>query len=131
MDSSNNRDQYLYFNFRDQFLRIDVSKIVFFESDGNYTYVNTRDNVKTILGINLLRVENILKRRSLAGLKDFVRIGKRYIINIEYVNKINILGQKLVLSDNSTFAHELSISKEALKSLRDIFVGNIVSDSNN
>ena len=28
---------YLYFNCRDEFLRLDVEKIVYFESDGNYT----------------------------------------------------------------------------------------------
>ena len=32
-------EQRLIFNSRDKLLRIDVSKIVYFEGDGNYTYL--------------------------------------------------------------------------------------------
>ena len=38
MDTTTN---FLFFNSRDELLRLDISKIVYFESDGNYTKYNT------------------------------------------------------------------------------------------
>lgn len=31
--------QRIYFNSRDKLIRMDVQKIVYFEGDGNYTYI--------------------------------------------------------------------------------------------
>ena len=36
MDTTTN---FLFFNSRDELLRLDISKIVYFESDGNYTNI--------------------------------------------------------------------------------------------
>ena len=33
--------QRVYFNSRDKLIRIDIQKIIYFEGDGNYTYVVT------------------------------------------------------------------------------------------
>lgn len=38
MDTTTN---FLFFNSRDELLRLDISKIVYFESDGNYIQYNT------------------------------------------------------------------------------------------
>lgn len=35
-----NKTKYLYLNSRDEFFRLDISKIVYFESDGNYTQLS-------------------------------------------------------------------------------------------
>lgn len=45
----------------------------------------------------------------------FARLGKRYIINLNYVYSINIIKQKLILSDGYMFAYQLDVAKEALK----------------
>lgn len=64
-----------------------------------------------------------------SSLKDkamiFARIGKRHIINLSYVYQIAILHQKLVLSDGENFEYHISISKEALKKLRDMYIANL------
>lgn len=74
--------------------------------------------------MNLSRMQQALT----AQLKDkatrFARIGKSYIINLNYVYSIQILKQRLILSDQSTFAFQVSVSKEALKALRDLFLKN-------
>ena len=44
---------YLFFNSRDELLRIDVSKIVYFESDGNYTYVILTNKMRCPIAMNL------------------------------------------------------------------------------
>ncbi|MBU3853779.1 MAG: LytTR family transcriptional regulator DNA-binding domain-containing protein, partial [Candidatus Paraprevotella stercoravium] len=55
----------------------------------------------------------------------FARIGKRFIINLNYVYHIEVLRQKLTLSDGEVFAYQLPISKEALKKLKDLYVTSI------
>ncbi|MBO7415309.1 MAG: hypothetical protein J6T18_06405 [Bacteroidaceae bacterium] len=53
-------NDYLYFNTRDEFDRIDISRIVFFEADGNYTNIMLTGNLKVVIGINLSRMEQYL-----------------------------------------------------------------------
>ncbi|MDE7350551.1 MAG: LytTR family transcriptional regulator DNA-binding domain-containing protein, partial [Muribaculaceae bacterium] len=70
-------------------------------------------------------LNNNLKDR--AGM--FARIGKRHIINLNYVYQIAILRQRLVLSDGENFEYQISVSKDALKKLRDMFVAGIASSN--
>ena len=43
----------LYFNTRDELNRIDVSKIVYFEADGNYTTVVMVNKLRAAIYMNL------------------------------------------------------------------------------
>ena len=38
--------KYIYLNSRDEFLRVDITKIVYFEADGNYTHIILNNKVK-------------------------------------------------------------------------------------
>lgn len=120
-----NRTKYLYLNSRDEFLRLDISRIAYFESDGNLTHIILTNKLRATVGVSLLRMLDILNE----NLKDkagiFARIGKRHIVNLSYVYQIAILKQRLVLSDGENFAYHLSISKDALKSLRDMYVSGL------
>ena len=49
-----------------------------------------------------------------------MRIGKSLIVNTLFIYRINIIKQKLILSDCEHFAFELSVSKEALKKVKEI-----------
>lgn len=113
---------YLFFNSRDELLRIDVSKIVYFESDGNYTYIVLTNKIKCPIAMNLSQTEKALAEKMKDKAQCFARVGKRYIINLNYVFQINVLKQRLVLSDYSTFAFQIEISKEALKKLKELYV---------
>ena len=117
-----NKTKYLYLNSRDEFFRVDITKIVYFESDGNYTNIILNNKIKTTISMNLAQMQEILNE----NLKDragmFARIGKRHIVNLTYVYQIAILRQKLVMSDGENFEYQISVSKEALKKLRDMYL---------
>ncbi|WP_077155140.1 LytTR family DNA-binding domain-containing protein [Bacteroides bouchesdurhonensis] len=113
---------YLFLNSRDELLRIDISKIVYFEADGNYTSIILTNKLRPTIGINLAQTEKLLNERLRERSRIFARIGKRYIINLNYVYQINVLKQRLVLSDYTNFAFQLEVSKEALKKLKEIFL---------
>ena len=115
-----NKAKYFYFNSRDEFYRIEFSKIVFFEADGNYTNVVLCNGQKAVLGINLTQIQHVLSEQLREQARMFTRVGKRHIINLTYMYRISVLQQKLTLSDGERFAFSVSISKEALKELKDM-----------
>lgn len=119
------KPKYLYLNSRDEFFRIDISKIVYFEADGNYTNIILNNKVKGTVCMNLSHMQEILRKNLNESALKFARIGKSYIINLDYVYQIAIQRQKLELSDGENFDYTLSISKEALKGLRDMFVSKL------
>lgn len=120
-----NRTKYLYLNSRDEFFRVDISKIVYFESDGNYTNIIINNKMKATLSMNLAQMQGMLSECLKEDAGMFARIGKRHIINLSYVYQIAILRQRLVLSDGENFEYHISISKDALRKLRDMYVSGI------
>ena len=123
-----NRSKYLYLNSRDEFFRVDISKIVYFESEGNYTNIILNNKMMATICMNLARMQEILNRSLNDDAAVFARIGKRHIINLTYVYHIAILRQIRVLSDGENFEYQLQISKDALKRLRDMYVSDITAE---
>ena len=116
---------YLHLNSRDELLRIDISKIVYFEADGNYTNIVMANQLKGVVCMNLAHMQQVLSERLKEQASIFVRVGKRHIINHTYVYQINVLRQKLTLSDGKNFAFNLDVSKDALKQLKDLYVSSL------
>ena len=120
VDMSIMEPSYIYFNSRDELLRVETSSIVYFEADGNYTEIVLANGLKDIVCMNLAKMQRVISVNMKDKAARFVRIGKRFIINMNYVHHIHILQQSIVLSDQKTFSYNLKISKEALKSLKEI-----------
>lgn len=123
-----NRAKYLYLNSRDEFFRLDISKIVYFESDGNYTNIVLSNQMKATVCMNLAQMQEILHKSLREKAVIFARVGRRHIINLSYVYQIAILRQRLVLSDGENFEYSLNVSKDALKTLRDLYITGIQED---
>ncbi len=110
----------VFFNSRDELLRVDLSSVVYFEADANYTKMVSANGLTDMVCISLGRMEELLVLKFKDDPGMFARIGKRFILNLNYVYKINTLKQELTLSDQHTFSYTLSISKVALKALKDL-----------
>ena len=115
------KKRFLHLNSRDVFLRIDISKIVYFEADGNYTNIVLLNQLKGVVCMNLAHVQQVLAETLKEDASIFARIGKRHIINHNYVYQISVLNQKLVLSDGENFIFRLDVSKDALKKLNELY----------
>lgn len=114
---------YLFLNSRDELLRIDVSKIVYFEADGNYTNIVMANQHKGVVCMNLTNMQKVLTERLKEQASVFARVGKKHIINHSYVMQISVLKQKLLLSDGQNFTFYLDVSKDALRTLKEMYVG--------
>ena len=112
----------IFFNSRDTLIRIDIRNIVYFESDGNYTYIVTANKLRSCLTMNLSHTEQALASQLGAQARRFMRIGKRFIVNIRHIYQIDTLKQVLTLSDGSSFVFQLPVSKEALKQVKALMI---------
>ena len=97
--SSKMEPELLFFNSRDQLLRLDTQKIVYFEADGNLTYIVLANKLKATVSMNLSKMEEFLALQYKDKARLFMRIGKRFIINMNYIYSIQVARQKLILSD--------------------------------
>ena len=114
--------QRVYFNSRDKLIRLDIQKIVYFEGDGNYTYIVTANKQKVCVTLNLSHTEEALAKQLGSNANQFMRIGKRFIVNMNYIFQIDIQKQTLMLSDCEHFLFQIPISKEALKAVKELVI---------
>lgn len=112
----------VYFNSRDKLIRLDVEKIVYFESDGNYTYIVTCNKQKVCLTMNLSHTEEAIAAQLSDMANQFMRIGKRFVVNMNYIYQVDIVKQQLLLSDYEHFIFQLPISKDALKTVKELVI---------
>ena len=80
------------------------------------------NKLKTSICMNLGEMEKSIAEQIGDEARAFMRIGKRFIINMRYVYSINILKQQLILSDYDHFAFQVTISKDALKKMKDLML---------
>ena len=114
--------QRVYFNSRDKLIRLDIQKIVYFEGDGNYTYIVTANKQKVCVTMNLSHTEEALAAQLGDNAKQFMRIGKRFIVNMNYIYQVDIQRQTLMLSDCEHFLFQMPVSKEALKTVKELVI---------
>lgn len=113
----------LLFNTRDEMTRIQLNRVMYFEADANYTNVFFANGAHATLLTSLVKLEDLIRQIMVDNPGVFVRIGKKYIVNSNYIFQINVLKQRLILSDlMSTHIARLDVSKEALKKLKAIFL---------
>lgn len=102
-----------------ELVRVLPQRIVYISSDGNYSTMVLHDKTEHLFTFNLSHFQKIIETQMKEDARTFIRIGKSLIINKEYIYKINMGKQLLVLSDmvlNQAFT--LSASKEALRQLK-------------
>ena len=112
----------LFFNTRDEMVKVKLERVAYFEADSNYCHVVFINGAKSTILTSLVNIETLLIERFKGENPLFIRIGKRYIVNRRFIFQINIPRQRLLLSDYvSPIVLELSISKEALKNLKQLY----------
>ena len=115
----------LFFNTRDELVKVRLERVAYFEADANYCHVVFINGAKATLLTSLVNIEKLLSEQFKETASVFIRIGKKVIVNSRFIFQINIQRQRLVLTDFLTQnVMELAISKEALKNLKNLYTGN-------
>lgn len=104
-----------------ELVRVLPERIVYISSDGNYSTMVLHDKTDHLFTFNLSHFQKLIEQQLKEEACRFIRIGKSLIINRDYIYRINLTKQQLVMSDmalNQAFV--LSASKEALKQLKQL-----------
>ncbi len=111
-----NGNHIIYFNTRDELSRINFADVMYFEADSNYVNVALRNSHTLSLLSSLNNIEAIVA--TLPSL-PFLRLGRKYIINLDYLTHINIQKAHIILSDStSSRSATLSVSRDSLRALK-------------
>ena len=76
---------HLYINTRDELIRLDCSKIVYMEGDGNYTNIVLVNKQKVSVCMNLSHMQQFISESLRERASIFARIGKRFIVNLNFI----------------------------------------------
>ena len=102
-----------------ELVRVKPERVVYVESDGNYSTMVLHDQTKLVFTMNLAHCQELIEEQLGKEAETFIRIGKQLIVNRAYIFKINPTKQQLIMSNMEVNqAFELSASKEALKQLK-------------
>lgn len=115
-------NQTLVFQSRDELAKFELSKVVYFESNCNYTKVYYPNGCTLSVIASLSFIENLLNDMDCSEAKKFLRVGRFLVINTDYLFRINILHQQLILTDGiNPQAFVLKASKPSLRLLKNLY----------
>ena len=102
-----------------ELVRVRPERVIYVESEGNYSTMVLHDETKLLFTMNLAHCQQLMEEQLGKEAMTFIRLGKQLIVNREYIFKINPQKQQLIMSnDKVNQAIMLSASKEALKQLK-------------
>lgn len=102
-----------------ELVRVKPERVVYVESDGNYSTMVLHDKTEHLFTMNLAHCQQLIEQQLGKEAETFIRIGKQLIVNRAYIYKINVNRQQLVMADMAfNEAFTLQASKEALKQLK-------------
>ncbi len=107
-------DGKLKFNTLNGFYVIEVSKIAFVKADGNYSELHLMGGDYKLVTSNLARVESLLIE------KNFRRIGRSLIINIDFLTQVDRKHCQCIL-DTGKDTIKLPINRKRIKDLGELF----------
>ncbi len=110
----------IIFNTRDELIKVDIDKMIYAMAEDNYVHMYFRNGQNVMVCISLQSLEQLILSVITKDKKGvYTRIGRKYIVNNNYVMQINLLKQQLVLSDLDVVKPIiLCVSKDALKVLK-------------
>lgn len=111
----------LCINSRDELFVLDLDKVAYIQASGNYSRIVYIGGMQMMITLGLSKLEGMIKmivpkdRRS-----PFVRLGRSLLVNQTYLTHINVLKQRLTLSDNQGHSYVLDVPKALLKAYKDL-----------
>jgi hypothetical protein len=111
----------LCINSRDELFVLDLDKVAYIQASGNYSRIVYIGGMQMMITLGLSKLEEMIKmivpkdRRS-----PFVRLGRSLLVNQTYLTHINVLKQRLTLSDNQEHSYVLDVPKALLKAYKDL-----------
>ena len=101
-----------------ELVRVPLDCLMYVEADGNYSKIVTKDGRERLVLLQLGQVEDLIADQIDEFEGEILRLGRKYIINLNYIHVIDIAKHVLVISDCAGCYHKLEASKDALVKLK-------------
>ena len=100
----------------DELYIIDLDKVIYMQADDHYTHVFYSSTVHFMVPYGLGEIEQRLS--DIPHVKEqFIRLGRKYIINLRLIFRISTIKETLSLTDAHNDTIEIHVSKPVLRSL--------------
>lgn len=101
-------------------VRFPINAITSIIAEGNYSIFHMIDGSVTTVSVQLGDIINRLNRLGDENSpKIFYRVGRSYVVRLDFIHAIDCNKKRLILSDGISFRQELNkMPKEALKELK-------------
>ncbi len=99
-------------------MRVPLDCLMYVEADGNYSKIVTKDGRERLVLLQLGLVEDLIADQIDEFEGEIVRLGRKFIVNLNYIHVIDIAKQVLVVSDCAGSYYKLEPSKDALVKLK-------------
>lgn len=111
-------DNSLCLSAYDELYIIDLDKVLYFQADDHYTDVYYVSGTHFLVPFGLVKIESRLAAMDKERFR-LMRLGRKYIVNMRRVFRINTVKESLFLIDDLGNIISLHISKPVLRSLID------------
>ena len=109
--------EWLKITTNSEIIRIPTDEIVFIKGDGNYSNIYLCNGKEESITSQL---HDVMDKLTMIEDSPFNRVGKSFIVNKNFIFKVNPGLQKLLLSSSKLEKDiQLKVSKEALKELKE------------
>ena len=112
------KKQYIKISKGTELVRVPLDCLMYVEADGNYSKIVTRDGRERLVLLQLGQIEDLISDQIDEYEGEILRLGRSYIINLNYIHVIDVAKQILVISDCSGSYHKIEASKDALMKLK-------------
>lgn len=103
----------------DELYIIDLDRVLYMQADDHYTDVYYTSGNHFMIPFGLGKIEAALTNRFESRL-DILRLGRKYLVNMRRIFRINTVTELLYLTDNEGTNISLHVSKPVLRSLIDM-----------
>lgn len=111
----------LCLNSRDELVVLNLDAVAYMEADGNYSNVYTIEGMKIMLGLGIGKLEQAIAAAYSPGAgSPFIRLGRSHIINQNFLFRINISKQKIILSDFGKNNYAITVNRQLLKKYKEL-----------
>lgn len=110
----------LVFHTYDGFTNVRSDQVLFFEADDHYCNIVYYSGYSFMLPFGLGMVEGMLKEGNNEENNNFLRLGRKYIVNIDYVHQVNTVTQTLTFINATASKVSIKLPKMVLRELMEI-----------
>lgn len=107
----------LIFHTYDGFTSVRSDQVLFFEADDHYSNIFYYSGYSFMLPFGLGAIENTIKEYQNEGGDKFMRLGRKYIVNIDYIHQVNTVSQTITFINASANKVTIRLPKNVIRDL--------------